>query len=906
MTNIYEKEENEILILIASMISSDIQNKQLIEKKINDYAEKNYEKLIKICNKFTENKREDINIRYYSLILLNILINKEKGKKYSEISDKIKEEIRTNCLGLLGNQSKLIRQYSCIVVSSLGLITKLVDQKEWPTLIPLLCNGCDSNEIEFKLSAIRTLNMMWEKIPNGKEVFCGEELCLMESSLIKIMAYPNNTEMALESIKAYKSFMNYISYKFNNADYLKYSLKLIIQFCHKSEINSQEVIKYGIHCITELTKMSYNSIEEFIPGLFQLFSKFCKGDDEILAIQSYIFFTELSTEEIERKKLDDDKNKKNNENNYEKKENLNNKNYIQNNWDFIFNCIQDTVKNYTKDKNNLNDNGEYTRYKSLSPLLYNICQLCNENILDEIYKFSFQMMSDNDPMIINAGIYIFSLTIETIHKHKIIRNISNIIPSLSKYLTINSPELNNTVGDCLEKICKKYGIMIIGDKSLFITTSFLLIKFLMTNHLQNNTKIHLCLCICNLCEHIKCSNLKHLGLFSPYLNDILIALDNLAYLPNSYDYNSNLTYYSFLCISKVLEISNKNDKIILQNYFQKFYKRLNDAQDLSNFNNNKEKQNQFQEYLCICLNEYCKEGNNNANLELEHIMCFYKIIENYFNIRKETFESGLLSLSYLITLFSELKNEKNEEEFLNMIKKLIEYILYTIKDYKGIQNVKNALNCLSKIIHVAGKKIEKYLDKIIKYIETVVLSEEPDKEILGKILLIYTDLFANEGNLIWNHLNMSLECMLKVIEICKKEHEIFLKTELDYDNFKIYIELNDNLIEFIGELLYRIISEKQDLKDFFEKYVFEIIKYINKMFDNNSFKLLDDFILSSASALMDMVEIYRKKVIKLIEDNSIKNLYKFADNTKDSKIISIKNLLQNKIDMINQSSINAL
>ena len=897
MINISDQEENEILVLITYMISSDIKDKQSTEKKINDLAENNYEKLIAICHKFITNENEDINIRYYSLILLNILIQKDNGNKYMKISQRIKEEIRNNCLALLGNQSDIIRKYSCIIVSTLGQISRNEKQKEWPELIPILCNGCESNESKFRLSAITTFNMIWEKINNGREAFTNEELCMMESALIKVMASPSNTELALECIKAYQNFINYISNKFNNDNYLKNSLKLILQFCNINEINSIEVGKCAIHCITKITIMAYDYMESFISIIFQLFEKFCVEKNEILAIQSYLFFVSLSEEEIERKKLDDNDNNKENLNN-------NNKNYIQNNWNLIFNCIKHTIKNYNN--NNSDGDEKYTRYNTLYPLIFNISQLCNENIIEEIYQYAFKLMNDPNPLIINSGIYIFTSTLETIHKHKIISNISNIIISLSKYLEINCPELNNTVGNCLEKICEKYGKMIIGDKSLFVQISFLLIKFLTLPQLKNKAKIHLCLCLYNLCEHIKLSNLKHLGLFSPYLNDILTILDNLAYLPSSYDHNSNLAYFSLICISKFLEISTKNDQNSLQNYFQKFYQRFNEAQNIENFNKNEEKQNQFQDLLCLCLNEYCKEGNNNANLEIVHITCFYKIIENYFIIRKATFESGLITLSYLITIFADLKNEGDEEEFSNMIKKTIEYILYTIKEYEDIQSRKSALDCLSKIVHSTGVKIEKYIEKIIKYFENIILSKEANKEILGKILLVYTDLFNYEGKLIWNYLNLSLDCMVKVIDECKRVHEISCKTKLEYTDFRKYIELNDNLIEFIGELLYKIISEKQDLKNFLEKYVIEIIKYLNKIFDNSSFKPLDDYILSSISALMDIIELYPKNSINLLDLNSIENLYQFANNTRDNKIILIKNELQNRIDMMKQSSLNDL
>ena len=149
-------------------------------------------------------------------------------------------------------------------------------------------------------------------------------------------------------------------------------------------------------------------------------------------------------EEIERKK------------NYEKEneKGFYNKNYIQKNWNILLFCIKDTIQNYQNNKNNLSDNEEYTRYKALFSLINNITQLCNENSFEEMYKYIFKRMNEANPLVINSSVYIFYATLETIHEYIIIKNISKIIPSLCKFLTIDCPILSNTVGDCLEKICE--------------------------------------------------------------------------------------------------------------------------------------------------------------------------------------------------------------------------------------------------------------------------------------------------------------------------------------------------------------------------------------------------------------------------------------------------------------------
>jgi hypothetical protein len=781
-----------------------------------------------------------------------------------------------------------------MIVSSLGQISKSINQKEWPELIPILCNGCDSNENIFKLSAIKTLNMLWDKISNGREYFIPEDLCLMEVSLIKVMNSPPNSEIALESIKAYKTFINYISNKFNNLEYLKNSFTLLFKFCTINNINTIEVAKNSIHCITEISKIAYEYLDVFIESLFQFFGILCKGKEEILAIQSYIFFTELCLDEIERKKIDEASNGKS----------PINKNYIQNNWELLFSFIKNTIQNYGNDKNNLNYNGEYTRYKSLSPLLYHISQLCKENIINEIFNYAFQRMKDSDPLVINSGAFIFNSTLDTVHDYLIISNIENIIPSLCKLLTINNHLLNCTVGECLEKISERYGGIIIGDKSLFIKTSFLLIQLLMSQQLKNKPKIHICMCIYNLCKQINSSGLKDLGLFSPYLNDLLNILDTLAYMPLSYDYNSNLSYCSFLVLSKLLNISTKTDENTLQNYIQKLYNRFNEAKEISNFND-KEKQKHFQEYLCLCLNEYCKEGNNNANLLPEHIIYFFRIIENFFEFREEIFENGLTSLSCLTALFSTIKNDQQENEFNYMLEKTMEYIITVIIEYKDALSRTNSLDCLSNIIHTIGKKIEKYINKIINICKEIIFEKEVNKLLLGKILIIFGDLFSHENNIIWNYLNIVLTCMQKVIEKCLREFEICLMTKIEKDNFKVFDELNCNLMEFIETLVYKISSEKLNLKELFEKYIIDIIQYINKIFNNRLFKYSDDYIMSCLSFLMEISLLYNKKATNLLNDISIDNLYYFADDTKDNKIISFKNDVKKIIvDIKHNTSIN--
>ena len=183
----------------------------------------------------------------------------------------------------------------------------------------------------------------------------------------------------------------------------------------------------------------------------------------------------------------------------------------------------------------------------------------------------------------------------------------------------------------------------------------------------------------------------------------------------------------------------------------------------------------------------------------------------------------------------------------------------------------------------------------------VVYSPSPNFQIISKILLIFSDLLSLENNVIWNYLEVGFNCMQKLIDVCLKEHKNFMISKFNFENFKIYINLNDSIVEFIEEVLHKISSEKKELKDYCKKYIEIIMNYFNIIFDSESFRPPNDFLLSSINFLIDLIEIDKEKNVKLINKDALKNLYQLADDTQNDNIISTKNFLKELIDFKNSS-----
>ena len=174
-------------------------------------------------------------------------------------------------------------------------------------------------------------------------------------------------------------------------------------------------------------------------------------------------------------------------------------------------------------------------------------------------------------------------------------------------------------------------------------------------------------------------------------------------------------------------------------------------------------------------------------------------------------------------------------------------------------------------------------------------------EILSKILLIFTDLLNYENDIIWNYLILGLDLMIKLIEECLIRQKSVMMTKINFEEFKIYINLNNCIIEFVEEILHKISFEKKELKDSCEKYIEIVLKYFNIIFDKNSFRPQDVFLLSSIYSLIYLIQLDKEKYVKLINMDSLKNLYHLADNTNDLNIIATKNFLREQIEFENSS-----
>ena len=855
----FNSQETLFLQAIQKILSStDNISRQKAEEDINIWAKESYPQIMETCNKFIICEELDLNTRRYACYIIMILVKDEYYPSWEKLPKDLKENIKINALSLLGNKSAEIRISANSLVAAIEQVC--VKKKEWPDLIETLCKACKSDKNEFKLSAIKTLGFIMEKLT--KSDFSDNEIILMENTLIQTLLSCDYNNLIHECLKSYQYFINFIYHKFNNHDYLKSTLQMLTSFCNNKKYD-YEICKTAIHRISDVVIISYDYIDSLIRNIIEFFGMICKGESENLAIQGYIFLIELSQEEYSRK--------------------INSKDcrdYIDSCWDILWSVIQDTLNNAA----NPQYNNELSRYGSISDLLYYVSKICQPGIIDDVFIYMKEKMNSDDPLMLNSAIYLFASVLESTHKNKLKNVVYSSIPTLCDFLLIKNESLNETVAWCFEKICENFGELIVRSSDVFQLILNLIVNTLKNKEMNLKVKIYLCTSLYNLTETVKDSELLKLGIFNNYLLDLLSTLDQLAYLPSSYNIEHNLCNYCFIAISGLIKSSPEQNDEILFLYLDKLLERFKEALNSKNFKENTEYQYQIQDSLCMVLESFCKRTNS-SKFTYNKIESFFNYIEAFFQNRG-IFEYGLLALSKLSLLIS-------NKEFSNFMKIIMEHIFLCIQNYQDFSNCKASLLCLIDLITTSKENFVPYIERLIQYFQEIIKKPDANKELFSYFLILYSDLFEYVGEHIWEYVQVPLDYMNFILKFCINNVDKYLSDESDKDDSTYFLNLNDNVMDLIGNILKRISSETKERQKAFYEYVPNIIYYINFMFNKQNFIPDKNYLISCISILFDLIEVYTEEALSSLENNTSRRINNLSVESGDGELISLNDALQN-------------
>ena len=187
-------------------------------------------------------------------------------------------------LGLLGNNNPSLGQQTSIMATSIFKVS-LKDQG-WPDLIAILCNACNNGNIEFKITTINTLGMIFENYP--KELFSLNELALMENTISNLLGNP-------EFLLLWNKWINYLWKKKN--DCIFWCFNKLSKHHGRFFIENDSTFSFFISLILSLlNEQNFENIIKIYFGesIFNLVSLINENMDALKDYTNYKNWTQLA------------------------------------------------------------------------------------------------------------------------------------------------------------------------------------------------------------------------------------------------------------------------------------------------------------------------------------------------------------------------------------------------------------------------------------------------------------------------------------------------------------------------------------------------------------------------------------------------------------------------------------
>ena len=293
----FNREEKLFYKTIEQIFSIEYDKRAKSEKNIRNWLEETYGSIIEASSKFSIQEENPTNIREYCLFLIRICCEKKYLKNWNQLELKKKDDIKSNCLILLGDPKEEIRRQS---INTLTEIFKIcLENDPWKNLIEILCEACKTNNKIYQISGIRAISCILKEI--SAEYFSEKEKTIIEEVILSLLNISKDDELTFETLKAFDNFLPILSKKFNNIAFVAKNITLLTNILSRNSKEKIGIIKCAILQINKVVISAYEISDKFIRKLSDYIIDIAINSNESILIQALEFFIDLSSDEISRK-----------------------------------------------------------------------------------------------------------------------------------------------------------------------------------------------------------------------------------------------------------------------------------------------------------------------------------------------------------------------------------------------------------------------------------------------------------------------------------------------------------------------------------------------------------------------------------------------------------------------------
>jgi hypothetical protein len=493
-------------------------------------------------------------------------------------------------------------------------------------------------------------------------------------------------------------------------------------------------------------------------------------------------------------------------------------------------------------------------------------------------------LNNSNDIIKNSAIYMYSSILETVHKEKVKNVIEFSLPKLIEFINSNNTELQQTGAFCLQKITQFFPETFIDKKELFDNfITFLLEKLQVP---QKKISVNFCFIFHYLTVGIKLNSKNY---FSTKLSEILNTLLKLAYDPQSYDTDDNISLHCFWAIGSIIEICDKNNKNELINFFGYIYQGLQKTLINENFSS-KNKQYDFQKFLCSIITAFC--SSDKIDMTEEQGKALYELIKQTFQLRNGIYEEGILAISSL-----SLPLCINKNCYMPILNDFMQFITYGLNNYQEVENCGKIIFCIGDIIEHIKNDFSIYIPKIIPMLFDLIKKDNIDKKLRIQTFYVFESMFfsLNTENF-WKY---SSEIMDYIEKAANCAFMIVDPNDEDLNDY--FNELRERLVFTISAAIRAYIENNK--VDEFSKYLEGICDFLN-IYCNPKYKQKLSTVLECCGIFIDFIQNYKNKMKNLFSNETYKYITSKLLNSRDKDDIDLAESLKHEYFTLSLSSNN--
>jgi len=851
--SISSEQKNQFLSIIGKLLDNNNQIRNEAHNQIYEITSKNTEESLLSCSEFLNDDLINIELRQLSsVIICKILKSSQNINKWILMNSKVQQSIKNNIFACLGISNKELRKAAALSVTAIAKIE--LGRGNWPNLISTLTNILNTNDNpDFKLASLTTIGYLVDELSYND--INTEDRNLITNSIFNVFNnVKNNEEITFECLVTLGNYIPFLKEDLKSNEKRFYLINLMLIFM--KENYSDRIKKGAINALMDVSTNFYYLINDSMNEITSELFKIIKSPNENVGINAYLFFVELGNFEL---KL------------IETNQKLNN--YILNYYPKLWECCKFTLLNRNLEYEK-NDKENFTRFKVVNYILEILSKICNENFIDEVFIFMHECLNDSNDLIKNSAIYLYSSILETVHRNKVKNIIESSLPKIIEFINSNNNELQQTGAICLQRITQFFPEIFIDKKELFDNYVDFLLQKLQSP--QKKLSVNFCSMFHFLTVGIKLNSKNY---FSNRLSEILNTLLKLAYVPESYDSDDNISLYCFWALGSIIEICDKNNKNELLNFFSLIYDGLQKTLINENFNS-KNKQYDFQKFLCSIITAFC--SSDKIDMTEEQGNALYELIKKTFQLRNGIYEEGVLAVSSL-----SLPMCINKNCYMKILNDFMQFIIYGLNNYQEVENCGKTIFCIGDIIDHVKNDFSIYISTIMPILFDLINKEDVDKKLRIQTFFVFESMFFSlNTEEFWKY---SSEIMSFIEKAAKCA--FIISDSNDEDLIEYYDELRERLVFTISAAIRAYIENNRLIK--FNVYLENICDFLN-IYCSAKYNPKISIVLECCGIFIDFIQNYKAKMRDYFNNETYKYIENRLLNSRDKDDLDLAESLKHE------------